>query len=85
MEPQHVIPPIEKAVQVQDAGSRVVRRLVPKRKSKDAPLDERVEYFEKKMDGGGVVHYYPLVEDPEKLPFYYPKVIRFIIKSLSHI
>jgi hypothetical protein len=60
MEPQLVIPPIEKAdikstTQIdeddhsgdsQEPIETIVRELIPKRKSKDPVLTEQVEYFE---------------------------------------
>ncbi|KAK4509319.1 uncharacterized protein ATC70_007670 [Mucor velutinosus] len=85
LEPQFVIPPIEKA-EIKSSGSEsnhdhdhdsasdtpmdtIIRELIPKRKSKDANLAEKVEYFE--SDKEARVIYEPL---ESKLPFYYPKV-----------
>lgn len=61
MEPQFVIPPIEKA-EIKSATetitnddhngvsdkpiNTIIRELIPKRKSKDTNLKEKVEYFE---------------------------------------
>ncbi|KAI8978593.1 hypothetical protein BDB01DRAFT_799357 [Pilobolus umbonatus] len=46
-----------------------MRQLIPKRKSKDQPLLEQVEYYESE----GKVVYTPLLSEGT-LPFYYPKV-----------
>ncbi|KAI8641409.1 hypothetical protein BD408DRAFT_418237 [Parasitella parasitica] len=83
MEPQFVIPPVERAEIISNVNSEdgnhsglsdkpletILRKLIPKRKSKDAILVEKIEYFEN--DKEARVVYEPL---DSKLPFYYPKV-----------
>lgn len=73
-EPQHVIPPIEKAEILEESPQKVRRRLIPKRKAKDAPLEEGVEYCrtEEGCPTNRVI--YRPHEKVENLPFYYPKV-----------
>ncbi|KAI9246144.1 hypothetical protein EDC94DRAFT_627560 [Helicostylum pulchrum] len=86
LEPQLVIPPIEKAEikstiqtdldshseESQEPIETIVRELIPTRKTKDAILKERVEYFEN--DREARVVYTPLIEEGASVPFYYPKV-----------
>ncbi|KAI8328403.1 hypothetical protein BD560DRAFT_417228 [Blakeslea trispora] len=81
LEPQFVIPPIEKAeiesfvVLDKEHGCTVettLRTLIPKRKQKDAILHEKVELFE--TDEEARVVYTPLVEHAKDIPYYYPKV-----------
>ncbi|KAI8378807.1 hypothetical protein EDC96DRAFT_493237 [Choanephora cucurbitarum] len=81
LEPQFVIPPIEKAeiesthVLDQDHGCTVettLRRLIPKRKQKDAVLHEKVELVE--TDEEARIVFTPLVKDANDIPYYYPKV-----------
>ncbi|KAI9275724.1 hypothetical protein BDA99DRAFT_475751 [Phascolomyces articulosus] len=77
-EPHLLIPPIEKAEIISNTMDEIIqRKLIPKRKTKDAPLMETIEYHFDGDDRGRVI-YQPIVE-PEKtletmLPFYYPKV-----------
>ncbi|CEP13505.1 hypothetical protein [Parasitella parasitica] len=85
MEPQFVIPPVERAEitlnesnEVDDHNGisdkpteTISRTLIPKRKSKDAALMEKIQYFEN--DKEARVIYEPL---DSKLPFYYPKTYR---------
>ncbi|KAL9542358.1 hypothetical protein PS6_009838 [Mucor atramentarius] len=94
LEPQFVIPPIEKA-EIKSSSTEsidghdhdgasdapidtMIRELIPKRKSKDANLAEKVEYFEN--DKEARVIYEPL---ESKLPFYYPKVGKIKTWSIS--
>ncbi|KAI9499658.1 hypothetical protein BDB00DRAFT_795015 [Zychaea mexicana] len=85
-EPHLLIPPVEKAeilsmtATASNDNDQIIRRkLIPKRKAKDAPLAEDVEYHGYNGDKSrGRVIYRPVVP-PEKtvettLPFYYPKV-----------
>ncbi|KAI9468941.1 MAG: hypothetical protein EXX96DRAFT_589864 [Benjaminiella poitrasii] len=85
IEPQIVIPPIEKTIIVSrtqseenhDSFSRepietITRELVPKRKAKDEILIEDVTYFEN--DKEDRVVFQPKLSQESDLPFYYPKV-----------
>ncbi|KAI7861664.1 hypothetical protein BDF14DRAFT_1866086 [Spinellus fusiger] len=96
-QPNYAIPPIEKAeinrVSVHEGHASAVlgtpfetiqRTLIPKRKSKDAPLVEKIDYEEQEKKEGyeARVTYQPVMhgtvdtEEPNSigLPFYYPKV-----------
>ena len=104
MEPQFVIPPIEKA-EIKSATdtitdddhngvsdkpiNTIIRELIPKRKSKDANLKEKVEYFENGIFWNWFIYAKFntnnfQIQDKEarviyepldsELPFYYPKV-----------
>ncbi|KAI7876366.1 DUF1613-domain-containing protein [Lichtheimia hyalospora FSU 10163] len=68
-EPQHVIPPVDKAIRLGRSTDNIIyRQLVPKRKSKDDILTEIVTY----QDERNRVIYQP--DRDQSLPFYYPKV-----------
>ncbi|KAI8137877.1 hypothetical protein BJV82DRAFT_328010 [Fennellomyces sp. T-0311] len=71
-QPHFVIPPVEKAEILSTEGSAIRRQLIPKRKSKDAPLIETVEYQD--YEDCARVIYRPVVSPEVALPFYYPKV-----------
>ena len=54
-EPHLLIPPIEKAEILSSSNDRVIqRKLIPKRKSKDAPLVETIEYHNDHNNGKSV-------------------------------
>ncbi|KAJ1818717.1 tRNA(Ser) Um(44) 2'-O-methyltransferase [Coemansia sp. RSA 2599] len=55
---------------------RVRRVLHPKRKSKDAALEENVVVC-RAGDNGVYARFIPAVSDPSGIPFYYPKVTEF--------
>ncbi|KAI8333397.1 hypothetical protein BC941DRAFT_434601 [Chlamydoabsidia padenii] len=91
-EPQFVIPPVEKAdiisttnhgIDHTDAHptETVVRKLVPKRKTKDQVLVETIKYYENYNEDSayeGKVTYQPnLASSVDPLPFYYPKVLAY--------
>ncbi|KAG2223488.1 hypothetical protein INT45_001236 [Circinella minor] len=68
-----------KAEILSNSNDRVIqRKLIPKRKSKDAPLVETIEYHYDDNNDRGRVIYRPVVEPGKTLettlPFYYPKV-----------
>ncbi|KAI8087992.1 uncharacterized protein B0P05DRAFT_530999 [Gilbertella persicaria] len=76
LEPQFAIPPIDKAEIKSTLENNnveiVVRALIPKRKTKDAVLNEKVEWME--TDQESRVMYTPMVETKQDIPYYYPKV-----------
>ncbi|CAM0141338.1 unnamed protein product [Umbelopsis sp. WA50703] len=83
LEPELVIPPLKKCEIIEqtrssDPGSEyTVRELISKRKSKDPPLKERVEYHPSTETSPARVVYIPLVHEGERIPFYYPKVAAY--------